>query len=238
MELTSERAERISLQAELMATFIIHSHGLNESLPTEKEMTNISLRAKYELDRLPEIRKDLMDEGEKSFFRVLQTSDRLASIEGRLYFEALQQEKPQPFHISFMAKRELNYHREQVPQLSQDLSAKHSLSETTAAHCAHDILRYKETHGQNPSAGQIDKMLQISRELENKNYNYYSRARDTSEIDFLRRKEGDLLFKNGSPHDTSDELMRAQVQAKKSLEATQRHIEKERQHINQRELSL
>ena len=173
-----------------------------------------SLRAKYELQRLPEIQQDLMEQGEENAFRAYRIADRLASIEGRLYFEA-RLKGTEPLHPSFDAKRELARHREQLPHLIQDLKQTHFLSDAAAQNCAQDILRYKETHGENPSDGQMAKMMQISRQLENKEYGY--RSRDSAETEFLRRREGDLLFKHGLAYDASRDLDRSKVQVEKSL---------------------
>jgi len=241
MTLTRERTERIPLQAERMATYIMHRHGLDGSMPTEMEMKNISLRAKYELSRLPELQRNVMNEGEKNVFRAFRIADRLATIEGRLTFEARQQGKPQPFNLPFIARRELAQHTEQRPDIARQLNEKYGISGRTAIQCADDFLRYKETHGKPPSAGQITKMIEISREVEHKDYSRLTSKRDASEIEFLRRREGDLLFKHGgSPsRDVSDALMQAQEQAKKSLETARlQQLEKERQHVNHRELSL
>lgn len=82
------------------------------------------------------------------------------------------------------------------------------------------------------------KMVQISREFENKEHGYRSYGRDTTETDFLCRREGDLLFKQGLSYDASRELDSAQIQAKKSLEFIQRQMEKDRVHMNQKEMSL
>jgi len=98
-------------------------------------------------------------------------------------------------------------------------------------------MRYKETHGENPSADQMANMVQISRELEHKDYIPITQTHDRAEIDFLRRKEGDLLLSHGLTHNTADDLIHAQTQAKKSLEITAR-LEKEQHHMNDTELSL
>jgi len=240
MELTQERSTRIPIQAERMATYIMHRHGLEGVMPLETEMKNISMRAKYELNRLPELQQDMMNEGEKNVFRAYRTADRLATIEGRLIFEAEQQGKPKPFNISFVARRELSQHTEQRPDIEQQLHEKYGISGRIATLCAYDFLRYIEAHGQPPSSGQITKMIEISREVENRDYNKYTRHyKDASETEFLRRREADLLFKHGPDHDVSDGLHKAQDQAKKSLETTRlQQLEKERQHVNQREMSL
>jgi len=52
----------------------------------------------------------------------------------------------------------------------------------------------------------MSKMVQISREIENKEYPHLSSHQDAAEIAFLRRREGDLIFKHGLAYDASREL--------------------------------
>jgi len=233
MALTPQRAERIPLQAERIATFIHHHHGETPTLPSKDEMVSFSLRAKYELDRLPEIQQDLMDQGEKSPDRAYQIANRLASIEGRLTFEAKVKGR-EALYPSYDAKKEFARHREELPHLSQELMRRYDLSDITSQRCAQNILRYKEIHGEKPSAEQMAKMVEISQSLEHKDYS----GRDAAEKAFLRQKESDLLFKHGLSHDTSAQLDQAQMQAKKSLEIMQRQMEKERAHSKQMDLGL
>lgn len=237
MALTPERAHRLPIQAERTATFILHAHGDTGLLPPENEVVKFSLRAKYELQRLPEIQQDLMDQGEENAFRAYRIADRLASIEGRIYLEA-RAKGLEPLFPSYDAKRELARHREQLPHLIQDLKHRHYLSNAAAQHCAQDILRYNETHGENPSGRQMEKMIEISRQLEDKEYGYRSYSRDFAETEFLRRREGDLLFRHGLGYDVSRDLDVAKDQAKKSFEFIQRQMELDRQHSKQMEMSL
>ncbi len=193
-------------------------------------------RAIYEQARIPEIQQDLMEEGENPF-HAFQLAERQAAIEGRLYFEALKQGKHEPLHLSFTARRELDTNQEQLPRLTRELQSQHALSDKAASYCAESVMRHKETHGENPSAGQMANMVQISRELEHKDYSHLTQTHDSAEIDFLRRKEGDLLLHHGLTHNTADDLIHAQTQARKSLEITAR-LEKEQHHMNERELCL
>lgn len=235
MPLTPQRFERIPLQAERAATFIQHVYGDTAVLPPEQETVNFCLRAKYELNRLPEIQRDLMDQGEDNPFRAYRIADRLASIEGRLYLEA-RLKGTEPLYPSYDAKKELARHRDQLPHLIQDLKQWYYLSNAAAQNCAQDILRYKETHGENPSGRQMEKMIEISRQLEDKEYGYHSRG--SAETEFLRRREGDLLFKHGLGYDASRDLNSAQVQVEKSLRDIQRQMEQDRQHSKQMEMGL
>jgi len=233
MPLTSQRRERIALQSERTTTYILHAYRERNILPAEDEMVNFSLRAKYELDRLPEIQQDLMDQGEKSPYRAYQIANRLASIEGRLTFEARAKGK-EALYPSYDAKKELAQHREQLPHLAQELMRKYDLSDIASQRCAQNILRYKETHGEKPSAEQMAKMVEISQRLEHKDYS----GRDVAAKAFLRQKEADLLFKHGLSYDAFAQLDQAQIQTKRSLELFQKQMENERVHSKQMDLGL
>jgi len=237
MPVTSQRKERIVLQAERTATYILHTYGERMTLPPEAEMVNFSLRAKYELDRLPEIQQDLMEQGEKSSYRAYQIANRLASIEGRLTSEA-RAKGMEALYPSYDAKKELARHREELPHLSQELMRRYDLSDTASQRCAQNILRYKETHGEKPSTEQMAKMVEISQRLEHKDYERLSSDRDIATRAFLRQKEADLLFKHGLSHDASSQLDQSQMQAKKSLELFQKQMENERVHSKQMEMGL
>lgn len=238
MTITVERKNRIVLQVERTASFILHSHGNTNILPRESEMVNFSLRAKFELDRLPEIHRDLMDQSEINVYHAYGIAERLTSIEGRLYFDALQKDEEPPFNMPFMAQRELNRHMTALPQIMEDLSKRYSLSSSSAYHTAQDILRYREAHGQNPSPAQMDKIVEIAQKIEDKEYRRYSYDNDPAENDFLRTRERDLLFRYGIDHDASKTLDRSQTQVNKSFEHMQRQMEREREHMRQMDLSL
>lgn len=153
--------------------------------------------------------------------------------EGRPYFEALQKGAEFPFNMPFLAWRELNHHREELPHLAQCLMQRHLLSETAAHHCAQDMLRYRETNGQDPSSTQmVERMVQIAQRLEDKEY----KSHDPAEVEFLRRKEANHLFRRGLAYDTSCDLVHAQLHARRSLDLLQRQIGNERVHTKQMEL--
>jgi hypothetical protein len=101
-----------------------------------------------------------------------------------------------------------------------------------------DLLRYRETHGQDPSTEQMDKVIQINQTLEEKEYSRYSYDYDSGESDFLRQRERDLLFRHGLSYDTSRDLDLSKSQINKSLEKIQRQMEQTRVHARQMDLSL
>lgn len=82
------------------------------------------------------------------------------------------------------------------------------------------------------------KMMQISRELEHKEYQYLSFTRDSAATEFLRRREGDLLFRHGFGYDASRDLEHSKVEVNKSLEFVQRQMEKDWEHSKQMEMGL
>lgn len=109
-----------------------------------------------------------------------------------MYLEAKQKGfKPLPI-LPDLAAKELKARRATTEALTQDLINKHGLSESAATNCAKDILRYQETHGENPSSGKISAMVQISREFDKRDYPISMGAHN---IEYLRRRDGDLQFR-------------------------------------------
>lgn len=70
-----------------------------------------------------------------------------------------------------MAQREFDTNQAQAPQLAAELIRKHYISDKVAFQCARYLLHYRETHGEDPSADQMEKMVEISKQLETKGYN-------------------------------------------------------------------
>ena len=84
-------------------------------------------------------------------------------------------------------------------------------------------------------------MIQISRELEKKYDTSSSQERGYHVLEYLRRKEGDLMFRhlcsqNKAFHSLEEPSI--QTQAKKSLEMATLQITKDLEKIHQREMSL
>jgi len=247
--ITSELKERVILQSEKAANFIFHAHTLKGTNPSQEETRLFLLRAKYEFDRIPEIRLEIMKDWQrednfdvkKDGFLAHMFAERKASIEGRLFLKAKQKGLTPPPDISDLAEKELKNNRNQTKALAQKLSEKYSLPESISIHCAKDIVRYKEVHGEKPSVDQIASMIRISQELEKKNDTSPSKEMGSHEIEFLHRKEGDLLLRYMASHDkfpTSHELSHIQTQAKTSLDAISPHIAQDLSKLNQREFSL
>lgn len=206
------------------------------------------LRAKYELDRIPGIRKKLLKEWryeqefnkKKDGLMAHMMAERQASIEGRLYFEAIKHDHTPSKDIHHLAEKELNGHGDKTEALSQKLSQKYFLLPEAATHCAKDILRYQETHGKKPSEDQVSTMVRIAKELENRIYIHPTKTYKSYQIEYLRRKEGDMFFRlyTQDKNLTSLENEQMQSQAKASLEATLSHIIHDFCKIAQREISL
>lgn len=247
--LTPELKERIVLQSEKAADFMFHAHALKGTSLTEEQTRPYLLRAKYELDRILEIRRDIIKDWQREdnfnektdglFAHMI--AERQASIEGRLYLEAKQKGQNPPSNIEDIAERELKENGEQTKELAGKISQKYGLSESAATLCAKNVLRYKETHGEKPTSGQIESMVQISREIEKRDYAHSSKGLGSHEVEFLRRRIGDFLFKNtsfeGKLH-AVPEIQQAQTHAKASLEAATSTINHELSKMNQREISL
>jgi hypothetical protein len=247
--LTEEHIQRFPLQAERTAIFILHAYERNGHHPTQEEFVQFSLRAKYELGRIPEIRKELIKgwkdkDGfkENEGLRAHVIAERLASIEGRLYLKAKQDGIKAPSNIDELAHQELKEHRSHTSKLTQELSQKYALSENIAAHSAKDVLRYKEIHGQLPSESQIANMIQVAQKLEMKDHApSVKKNLNRFEADYYQRNAGDLLFKHMSYQKktkTDAHLHQIQAEAKKSLEMVKLQINHELIKMNQKEISL
>ncbi len=253
--LTENRKERFPLQAERTATFLMHSYREKGINPTQEEIRHLSLRAKYELKRIPETRQALIEQWTRnnSFKKnegllAHMIAERLASIEGRLYLEAQQKGSKLPLNIAHLAREEFESHKDQTPTLANNLTQHYALSKTAATHCAKDILRARETHGEDPSSSQIGKMVKIALEFEKRDHNHISKCLDSSEIDFLRRKEGDLMMRETSSHDfnhessydkfsLSEALRYVQNQIRTQLKEMEPQLEKESSMAHEKERS-
>lgn len=244
--LTRKLKERLNLQAEKAANYIFHTHTLKGTHPSEEKTELYLRRAKYELDRIPEIRRKLLEEWryEEGFSKkkdglvAHMIAERKAAIEGRLYFEAIKRGLIPPEDIPYLAEKELDDHGDQTKPLAQKLFKKYSLSESAAIHCAKDVLRYQETHGKKPSEEQISIMAQVAQELEHRIYPI--KKYKSYEIEFFHRKEGDLLIKlyehNKSLTLQENEQVYKHIQA--SLDTTFSHIAHDFSKLAQKSFSL
>jgi Ti-type conjugative transfer relaxase TraA len=204
--LTLDLKNRVEKQAEQAANFIFFAHTLKGTQPTEKETKHFLLRAKYELDRIPTILDELTHKwqkagnykGQKDELIAHMIAERQASIEGRMYLEAKQKGLIPLSIIPDLAAKELNAHRAKTEPLARELIQTHSLSESAATYCAKDILRHQETHGEKPSSAQVSTMVQISRDLDQKGYDP---SLGSHTIEYLRRRDGDLMFRDMSSQD-------------------------------------
>ncbi|MBA3814264.1 MAG: AAA family ATPase [Alphaproteobacteria bacterium] len=212
-DLTPDLIKEIDRQAEKAATFIFHAHTLKGTRASEKQTEQFLQRAKYELDRVPEIRDDLIAgwkkvnsyKQEKDELIAHMIAERQASVEGRMYLEAKQRGlkpedlKPDGFNpsptIPDLAKEEIKQNRTSTTVLAEKLATKQRLSESAATFCAKDITRYMEIHGQKPTAEQMSAMAQISRELDKQGYDP---SIGTHNIEYLRRRDGDLRLRDWS----------------------------------------
>ncbi|MBA3813979.1 MAG: AAA family ATPase [Alphaproteobacteria bacterium] len=212
-DLTPDLTKGIDRQAKRAANFIFHAHTLKGTRPTDKQTDHYLQRANYELDRIPEIREEIIAgwkkvdsyRGEKDELIAHMMAERQASVEGRMYLEVKQSGlKPEGFNppglttsstIPHLAKEEIKQNRATTVTLAEKLATKQRLSETAATQCAKDITRYMETHGQKPSSDQMSAMAQISRDLDKEGYDP---SIGTHNIEYLRRRDGDLRFRDWS----------------------------------------
>ncbi len=180
---TSEKRERIPLQAERAANFIFHAHTLRGTELSEQETRPYLLRAKYELDRLSQIKEKLKEnwqergifDEKKDPLIIYMIAERRASIEGRLYFEAKQAGLKPSGDIPQWAESEFKIHRAEAKTLAVKLEGQYSLSTSAASECAKNVLRYEETHGTKPTDTQMTAMAEIAHQIEEKHPDYLER---------------------------------------------------------------
>lgn len=248
ISLTLELKERIPLQAERAANFIFYGHILQGTNPTEKETQRYLARAKYELDRIPQIKEKLTDEWHKKG-RFKETSspliihmiaERQASIEGRLFLEAREAgQKPSP-NIPQLAAIEFKNNRAQTKLFAQQLGIKYSLSEDAAKECARNILRHQETHGAKPTDTQRAAMAEIARQLEGKSIAIEKEV-GSHNVTYLRRMNGDALFRERcyeAKASIAQERDTLKMQEKALLEVQRQRIEQEVTRQKERDFSM
>ncbi len=245
---TSERIERASRQAERTAIILFKNELDKKENPSLAEVKAISLRAKYELDRLPEIRKEMMKELDdtggdelRRGFLAQMIAERRASIEGRFMFEAKQQGKKIPSTIEKLAEKEFKSHQLLTKDLAKEIGQKYTLSKEASLSCAKNMLRYKEMHGEKPSESQIQKMVTIEKTLEENKAIKTSHKLNPSVQNYLNRKVADYLFyetKPNSPNDIADKMQFAQKQAVQFVQNIKVQIREDLSKQNQHELSI
>lgn len=233
--LTPELKDRITLQSEKAATYLLHRHTLKDTEPSQHETKLYLLRAKYELDRIPEIRQEIIKDWDqeghfdekKDGLLAHIIAERRTSIEGRLYFEAKSAGKETSSKIPELAEKELAKHQAQIKKMAEKLMKEHSLSKTAALHCAKNILRYKETFGENPSNTQVSHIIKIQKVLEKIENTLHSNEFNRNEQAYLHRKESEFLFWKkaiGNSLDKSKELTLTENHIIKSLKMIKTQI--------------
>jgi Ti-type conjugative transfer relaxase TraA len=238
ISLTPELKERIPLQAERAANFIFHVHTLQGTIPTEKETKIFLLRAKYELDRIPQIKEKLRDEWHKrgklnetsSSLMIHVIAERQASIEGRLFLEAKEAGQKLSPHIPQLAVIEFNNNKAQTKVLAQDLKIQYSLSERASKECAKNILRHQETHGTKPTDTQRAAMAEIAHQLEDKPLAPFEKEVGAHSITYLNRMKADTLFRERCYElktSIAQERNIIKMQEKALLEVQRQRIEQE-----------
>ncbi len=247
--LTNELKQRIPLQAEKSAHFIFYAHTLKGTKLTEKETQLSLLRAKYELDRIPQIKEQLSEawhskgnvNEQRDPLLIHMMAARLASIEGRLYLEAKQMGSKPSSSIPKLAETEFKAHKAETKALAQQLSSQYSLSRTATKECARNILTYQETHGSKPTATQMTAMAEIAHQLEEKYRNLDEKDMGSHNLAYMRRMNGDSMFRERCHEDKEIialEYKADQIQARTSLEHTVSQVNREIEKEHQKEISL
>ncbi|KAB2834474.1 MAG: hypothetical protein F9K49_05180, partial [Caedimonadaceae bacterium] len=249
VSITPELKERIPLQAERAAKFIFYAHTMGGTKPTEKEVKQFLTRAKYELDRIPQIKEKLTNEWQqrgnfdkqKDPLLIHMIAARQASIEGRLFLEAKQERLKTPFNIPQLAETELKAHRVEAKLLAQKLGAQYSLSERTANECAKNMLRYQETHGAKLTDTQMTTMAEIARKIEKKYPDSLEKDLGSHNLFYLRRMNADSMFKKqcyNNRHTIAHEQSIFKIQEKTLLKIQKQHIVQETSRQKERDFCM
>ncbi|MBY0273416.1 MAG: AAA family ATPase [Alphaproteobacteria bacterium] len=247
--MTPELKERVPLQAERTANFIFYAQSINGTEATEKETKHFLLRAKYELDRIPQIKEKLTEEwhkrgkfdAQKDPLLIHMIAERQASIEGRLFLEAKQEGLKPPFNIPQLAEAEFKAHRAEAKTLAQELRTNYSLSKNAATECAKNILRYQETHGTKPTDTQMTAMAEIAHQIEEKYPDFLEKDLGSHNLVYLRRMDADSMFKERcyeNRHTIAHEQDMLKMQEKAMLEVQKQQIRQEISRQKEREFSL
>ncbi|MBP9691705.1 MAG: AAA family ATPase [Alphaproteobacteria bacterium] len=247
---TNELKERIPIQAERAANLIFYAHTLNGTKPTEKETKLFIARAKYELDRIPEIKEKLTNEWHKKGnfdekndpLIIHMIAERRASIEGRLFFEAREAGEKPSSDIPKLAEIEFKTNKAHTNALAQNLGAQYSLSKNASAECARNTLRYQETHGSKPTDTQMTAMAQIAHQIEEKYPDFHEKDIGAHNLTYLRRMNGDSMFRercyderHSIAHEHDDML---KMQEKALLKIQEQQIRQEMSRQKERDLSM
>jgi Ti-type conjugative transfer relaxase TraA len=235
---TSEKRERIPLQAERAANFIFYAHTLRGAELSEQETRLYLLRAKYELDRLPQIKEKLREnwqergifDEKKDPLIIHMIAERRASIEGRFYFEAKQAGLKPSSHIPQWAEAEFKMKRAEAKTLAVKLGTQYSLSTSAAAECARNALRYQETHVAKPTDIQMTTMAEIAHQIEEKHPDYLEREVGSHNLAYMRRMNGDDMLRERcyeERHTITHEYEAVKMQEKALLEVQKQQIQQE-----------
>ncbi len=246
---TNELKERIPIQAERAANFIFYAHTLNGTKPTEKETKLFIARAKYELDRIPEIKEKLTEEWhkkgnfneQKDPLLVHMIAERRASIEGRLFFEAREAGEKPSSDIPKLAEIEFKTNKAHTSALAQNLGVQYSLSKNAAAECARNMLRYQETHGSKPTDTQMTAMAQIAHQIEEKYPDFHEKDIGSHNLTYLRRMNGDSMFRERcyeDRHSIAQEHDMLKMQEKALLKIQEQQIRQEISRQKERDFSM
>jgi Ti-type conjugative transfer relaxase TraA len=241
----SNEIKELNPQVKRTAEIVFHQYAQKGIDPSQNEIALISKRAGYEEMRIPIIRAELMEKGntgsESEALKAHMLAERIASIEGRMIFEAKQKGKKTPCQLYEAAKSELNSHIDQTKELAQEMTQKHPMSYRASLLCANNILRYKETNGEAPSETQTDKMATIAIKLDKDNEGLANKKLDSGQLNLQQRRLSDLLFiysaENGR-FPIKTELKNIEEQTKISTKEMSLQVKQEISMLNQKELSL
>jgi Ti-type conjugative transfer relaxase TraA len=230
--ITPEVKNHINRQSRKAASFLIHNCDFQNNLLTEVEIKESLRRAKYEEDRVQEIYKEMMGVNSLSFklkdeLEIFRIAERRASIEGRILQEVFQDKREMPQNLASYANIEVKENMRKQKALKAELEKSNNLSDEVASYSSLFSVYHKETHGKEPTTGQMKMMIRVSQELVNRKQALKLEHCDSRTIDYRLIKEGEQLVNIYSVSAKSlsfKELQKIQEYSQSSLDLTKQNI--------------
>jgi Ti-type conjugative transfer relaxase TraA len=170
----------------------------NQKDPTYDDVKVLSIRARYELNREPEIKENFLEEVDKKrdvipedHLRAQLYAERLARIEGRLFKQEFRDKgEVKDFkEIHLNAKRELSQHLEDQKHLSSQLESERNLSSFVASRVVNLVLRNEESLGYPADNKTIEAFIQLGSYLEERTETLKHQFKDLTADKAERRSE-------------------------------------------------
>ncbi len=189
-------------------------------------------RAKYEVERVQDIFKEMMGVNSRKFksvgeLEIHMIAERRASIEGRILQEVFQNKREMPQNLESFANIEVKDNMRKQKVLKIEIAKSHNLSDEVASYTSIFMAHHKDMHGKDPTTDQMKIMIHVSQELIYRKQALKLEHCDSREIDYRLIKEGEQLVNIYSVSGKSlsfKELQKIQDYSQSSLDLTKQNI--------------